>query len=126
MDTSEAWQLLGTVREAFTMNSLGINAGSQLQPVKCYPCRHKKLLDVLLAYRNNKKKVFQNLCLSCFVFFLIGEKNSYLNTLRDAQISSKMGECQYTNAQSHYTTSRQWNLFYERTTRFIVFKREIL
>lgn len=75
MDTSEAWQLPGTVREAFTMNSLGINAGCQLQPVKCYPCRHKKLLDVLLAYRNNKKSVLK---LTFVLYFFFNRWKKFL------------------------------------------------
>lgn len=87
-DRSVAWQLHGTRREEFTMNWLGVSPGCHLQPVKYCPYSHKGSLDGLLPYSHNHK-VFWKICLSCD--FFIDEKNSSLNTLRDAQTSSKMG-----------------------------------
>ena len=54
-DKSTAWQLLGTGREVFTMNSPGVSPACHLQPVKCYPYSYKGSLDGLLPYSHNKK-----------------------------------------------------------------------
>lgn len=69
-------------------------------------------------------RVFRKLCLLCD--FFIHEKKSSLNTLRDDWTSSKLRECQYPDAQSHYMTGQEWNLFHGKIVRSTIFWRKTI